>query len=57
MTHQHHQKQSQTARHPAHLAHHQPNRPRAERMGHGELYQWYKRQGLLEVYFAMFPNG
>ena len=28
-----------------------------ERMGRGELYEHYKRQGMLDVYFRMFPNG
>ena len=57
MIHQHQQKQSRDAYHAAHLAHHQPQHPRADRMSQGELYQYYKRQGMLEVYFRMFPNG
>jgi hypothetical protein len=27
-----------------------------ERMGRGELYDYYKRQGMLAVYFALFPG-
>ena len=55
--HQHQQKQSQDAYRAAHLAYHQPSRPSSERMRQDELYQYYKRQGLLDVYFALFPNG
>ena len=29
----------------------------SERMGRGELYEHYKRQGMLDIYFRMFPNG
>jgi hypothetical protein len=54
----HHQQQEKQHGHQApHLAHHQPKHPSAERMGRGELYEYYKRQGLLEVYFRLFPNG
>jgi hypothetical protein len=28
-----------------------------ERMSRGELYEYYKRIGMLEVYFALFPGG
>jgi hypothetical protein len=28
-----------------------------ERMSKGELYEYYKRIGMLEVYFALFPGG
>ena len=30
---------------------------RSRPMGQGELYEYYKRQGLLDVFFALFPNG
>ena len=26
-------------------------------MGRGELYEYYKRQGLLDVFFALYPGG
>jgi len=26
-------------------------------MSKGELYEYYKRIGMLEVYFALFPGG
>ena len=29
----------------------------SKRMGRGELYEYYKRTGMLEVYFALFPAG
>jgi len=29
----------------------------ADRMGRGELFEYYKRIGMLEVYFALFPGG
>ena len=29
----------------------------SERMGLAELYEYYKRIGSLEVYFALFPSG
>jgi len=29
----------------------------SERMGRGELYEHYKRIGMLEAYFRMFPGG
>lgn len=52
------QQQEQKHGHQApHLGHYQPKHPSSERMGRGELYEYYKRQGLLEVYFRMFPNG
>ncbi len=31
--------------------------PFSERMGRGELYEHYKRIGMLDVYFALFPGG
>ena len=35
-----------------------PHRARiSERMGRGELHEHYKRIGMLEVYFALFPEG
>jgi len=37
---------------PPRIGNHSP-----ERMGRGELYEYYKRIGMLEVYFALFPGG
>ena len=34
-----------------------PTQHRRGRMAQGELYQYYKRQGLLAVYYALFPGG
>jgi len=35
-----------------------PHRARiSERMGRRELFQYYKRIGMLDVYFALFPGG
>ncbi len=35
-----------------------PRRPLfSERMSRGELYEYYKRIGMLEVYFTLFPGG
>ena len=35
-----------------------PRRPLfSERMSRGELYEYYKRMGMLEVYFTLFPGG
>ncbi len=31
--------------------------PFSERMGRRELYEHYKRIGMLDVYFALFPGG
>jgi hypothetical protein len=36
---------------------HRPGNRSPERMGRGELYEYYKRIGMLEVYFALFPRG
>ncbi len=37
---------------------HEPGRPRHEgHMSRGQLYEWYKRQGLLSVYFMLYPQG
>ena len=35
-----------------------PRRARfSERMSRGELYEYYKRMGMVEVYFTLFPGG
>jgi hypothetical protein len=31
--------------------------PEPQRMGRGALYEYYKRMGMLEVYFALFPGS
>jgi len=28
-----------------------------QRMSKGELYEYYKRMGMLDVYFTLFPSG
>jgi hypothetical protein len=48
--------------HPGH-DHHQQHHPEPQRpgdrgaMNRGELYRYYERQGLLAVYFALYPGG
>jgi hypothetical protein len=37
---------------------HEPMRPRHEgHMSRGQIFEWYKRQGLLAVYFMLYPQG
>jgi len=38
--------------------HPEPSRPGGHgAMSRGELYRYYERQGLLAVFFALFPGG
>ena len=40
------------------IGRHEPTRARSEGpMSRGQLYEWYKRQGLLAVYFMLYPQG
>lgn len=34
-----------------------PQPTRSDRMNKGELYEYYKRLGMLEVYFSLYPGG
>ena len=47
-----HANQAKAANAPSRFWNHSP-----ERMGRGELYEYYKRIGMLEVYFTLFPGG
>jgi hypothetical protein len=35
----------------------EPSRPHNSSMGRGELYEYFKRIGRLDMYFALYPAG